>query len=140
MKFVLDNSVTMRWLFGDGSHEDREYSLHVLEHMKNGQAGALVPGLWALEMANLMARGEARSILDEARSSEFLSLLQRMDVTEDSRTFSQAFSHTLHLSRRYSLSAYDAAYLELALRLGLPLATLDRELREAQRHAGIPLF
>ena len=136
MKFFLDNSVTMRWLFGDGSPEDREYFLDVLEHMQNGKAGALVPGLWVLEMANVMTRGEARSILDEARSSEFLSLLQRMDVTEDSRTF----SHTLHLSRRYSLSAYDAAYLELALRLGLPLATLDRELREAQRQAGIPLF
>lgn len=140
MPFVLDNSVTMRWLFGDGSPEDQHYAFHVLDHMKNENAKALVPGLWALEMSNVMARGEARSILSEARSMEFLSLIQRMNISEDPFTFSHAFSQTLHLARRYALSAYDAAYLELSLRLGLPLATLDQDLRKALKKTRIPLF
>lgn len=140
MKFVLDNSISTRWLFGDGSTEDQDYALHILSQMNTGRAEAVVPGIWALEMANVMARGQAKSILSEARCKEFLSLIERMNITEDPLTFANSFSRSLPLARDYSLSAYDASYLELSLRLKIPLATLDQDLRKALRKTHSPLL
>jgi predicted nucleic acid-binding protein len=67
-------------------------------------------------------------------------MVESMDIEVDAATFSHALSHTLQLARRYSLSAYDASYLELALRLGLPLATLDEDLQKAASKAGVKRF
>lgn len=136
MRFVLDNSVTMRWLFGDGSADDRSYADRILELMETQGAQAVVPSLWALEAANVAARAETKGLLTEARSAEFLGLLQEMMIFVDAETAGRAFNDTLQLARRFRLSAYDAAYLELALREGLPLATLDTGLRKALAQTG----
>ncbi|WP_217995111.1 type II toxin-antitoxin system VapC family toxin [Methylogaea oryzae] len=88
----------------------------------------------------MIARAEAKGWLKEARSAEFLGLIQQMAITADSATFAQGLGDTLQLARRYNLSAYDASYLELALREGLPLATLDSGLRDAVQRAGVGLF
>lgn len=138
MSFVLDNSVAMCWLFNDGSPENVAYALEVLDALK--QTSAVVPGIWALEAANVVARAEAKGLLTEARSQAFVTTLMRLNITTDKATASHALSDTLNLARRYRLSAYDAAYLELALREGLPMATLDADLEKAARKAGVKRF
>lgn len=138
MSFVLDTSVTMCWLLKDATPGGIRYASQVLEASKN--AKAFVPGIWCLEVANVVAKVEARNLLTEARTQAFLATLQRMDIAVDPATAQHAFSETLGLARRYKLSAYDAAYLELALREGLPLATLDDALEKAARKAGVKRF
>lgn len=138
MNFVLDNSVTMRWFFGDGKPQELAYAGSVLDALKD--ASALVPATWGLEVANVIARAEAKNLVTEARSEAFLEMLEGIDIEEDKATFSHALSHTLQLARRYKLSAYDASYLELAMRLGLPLATLDEDLQKAAKKAGVKKF
>ena len=78
MRFVLDNSVTMRWLFGDGSAADLPYAGHVLAVLEGEGNAAMVPGIWALEVGNVIVRAEARALVSEARSAEFLGTLQEM--------------------------------------------------------------
>lgn len=138
MSFVLDNSVTMRWFFGDGSEQALEYAVRVLDAMT--AAEAIVPGIWSLEVANVLARAEAKGLVSEARSEAFVGMLGRMDIAADPATSAQALSDTLQLARRYRLSAYDAAYLELALRAALPIATLDDDLLRAAQLAGVVRF
>jgi predicted nucleic acid-binding protein len=138
MRFVLDNSVTMRWLFGDGSPSDQAYAKQVLALIV--EAEVLVPGVWCLEVSNVIARAERKFGLTEARSSEFLRALQQMHIHVDPETSAHAMGSTLQLARRYNLSAYDAAYLELAMREGLPLATIDEGLVKAIKKAGAKRF
>jgi predicted nucleic acid-binding protein len=140
MRFVLDNSVAMRWLFGDGTPAALDYAARVLDAMAQEQAEAIVPSLFGLEAANVMARAEATGTLTEARGTEFLGLIRQMAITADPSTFAHSLGDTLQLARRYRLSAYDAAYLELALREGVPLATLDDGLRTALDQTGGCLF
>jgi predicted nucleic acid-binding protein len=138
MSFVLDNSVTMRWFFGDGNPRELAYAVKVLDAMKRDSA--LVPATWGLEVANVVARAEARAMVTEARSGAFLEMLDGVGIEVDSATFEHALSDTLQLARRYRISAYDASYLELALRRGLPLATLDDDLQKAAKKAGVKKF
>ena len=138
MSFVLDNSVAMCWLLNDGRSADAAYALSVLDALK--QTYAMVPGIWALEAANVVAKAEAKGLVTEARTQVFVATLTRLNITTDKATASLALSDTLNLARRYKLSAYDAAYLELALREGLPLATLDADLEKAAKKAGVKRF
>lgn len=138
MSFVLDNSVVMRWYFGDGSVSDLEYASRVLDSMTS--AAVLVPGVWGLEVANVLARAEAKGLTTEARTETFVGMLNRMDISTDTATSAQALSGILQLARRYNLSSYDASYLELAMREDLPLATLDDDLRRAAQRAGVNQF
>lgn len=138
MSFVLDNSVAMCWLLNDGRPADIAYALNVLDALK--QTSATVPGIWALEAANVVAKAEARGLVAEARTQVFVATLLRLNIATDKATASHALSDTLNLARRYKLSTYDAAYLELALREGLPLATLDADLEKAARKAGVKRF
>lgn len=138
MSFVLDNSVTMRWFFGNGKPQELSYAGKVLDAMK--QNSAFVPMTWSLEVANVIARAEAKSLVTEARSGAFLGMLEDVDIKVDTATSAHALSDTLYLARRYKLSAYDASYLELAIRLGLPLATLDEDLQKAAKKAGVKKF
>lgn len=138
MSFVLDNSVTMRWFFGDGKQQELAYAGKVLEAMK--QDSALVPVTWGLEVANVIAKAEAKTLVTEARSCAFLEMLDGVDIVVDAATFTHALSDTLQLARRYKLSAYDASYLELALRKGMPLATLDEDLHKAVKKVGVKKF
>lgn len=138
MSFVLDNSVTMRWFFGDGKPAELTYAGKVLDAMRD--TIALVPVTWGLEVANVIAKAEARALVTEARSGAFLEMLEGMDIEVDPATFAHALSDILQLARRYKLSAYDASYLELALRSGVALATLDEDLQKAARKTGVKNF
>ncbi|MBV8488295.1 MAG: type II toxin-antitoxin system VapC family toxin [Planctomycetaceae bacterium] len=133
--FVLDCSVTMAWCFDD---EATAYSDSVLESLAGSRA--VVPSLWPLEVTNATFAGERRKRLDEARSQRFLILLQALPIIVDDETSSRAFSNIIHLARAYQLSTYDAAYLDTAIRRGLPLATLDAALKQAAQAVGVPLY
>lgn len=136
MRFVLDNSVAMRWLLRDGSEDRLSYATKVLELLELRAAEALVPGIWALEAANVIVKAQAKALVTEARATAFIGLLNDMRISTDPSTAERALGDTLQLARRFKLSSYDAAYLELALREGLPLATLDADLREAMLQTG----
>lgn len=138
--FVLDASVTMSWLLSDGKPADRDYAKAVLEALKDPAIRATVPVTWGLGVANVIARAEDRGLLSEAQSEAFLEMLGSAPIRSDEATFSKALADTLHLARRHGLSSYDASYLELALRTGSPLATLDSDLAKAARKAGVKRF
>ena len=138
MSFVLDTSVMMRWFFGDGKPSELTYAAKVLDALKTDDA--IVPVTWGLEVANVIARAEAKELVTEARSGAFLDMLDGVNIETDAATFTHALSDTLQLARRYKLSAYDASYLELALRRGIALATLDEDLQKAAKKAGVRKF
>lgn len=138
MNFVLDNSVAMCWLLHDGRPADIAYSVRVLDSLETHQA--IVPGLWALEAANVVAKAESKGLMPEARTQAFVASLGRLNITVDKATALHALGETLNLARRYALSAYNAAYLELALRAALPLATLDADLLKAAKKSGVKRF
>ena len=138
MSFVLDASVALLWLAPDTNPAGVEYASATLKALKESQA--LVPSLWPLEVGNVITKLEARSLVTEADSQRFIVLLGQLNIVTDPATAGRALGDTLNLARRYKLSAYDAAYLELALRTGHPLATLDAGLAKATALAGVAVF
>jgi predicted nucleic acid-binding protein len=132
-RFVLDSSVTMSWCFED---ELDPYAERVLDSLNDREA--LVPEHWKLEVANAMLTGTREGRLDEAQAERFLDRLLKLPITISDSPISveAAFS----VGREYKLVSYDAAYLHLARREGIPLATNDRPLRRAARQARVPLF
>jgi predicted nucleic acid-binding protein len=104
------------------------------------ERGAWVPGLWRLEVANILEMGVRRGRHTAAFRNSTLTDLALLPIQVDAETDRQAWGPTARLSARYRLTSYDAAYLELALRLGLPLASLDSELRLAAQTEGVLLL
>lgn len=133
--FVMDCSITMAWCFSD---EATPAALKIQARLRDEIA--LVPAFWFLEVANVLAMAEKRKRSTPADSAEFLALLMLVNIEIDSEATARAFNHVLPLCRKHGLTSYDAAYLELAHRRGLPLATLDRELRVAARSLEIGLL
>ncbi len=136
--FVLDNSVAMRWLLESEKSSDQKYATIVLESLAD--MDALVPNLWHLEATNVLLGAEKRFEVKMGEVEHFISQLEALPIYVDSMTSSQSFSRTLALARAYNLSSYDAAYLELAVRKGLPIATLDKKLLKAAKKAAVPVY
>jgi predicted nucleic acid-binding protein len=124
--FVLDNSVTMPWCFED---EVTPWTDTILERLE--QTMAIVPMLWLLEVANVLRSAERKGRVTQEKSNHFFLTLLALPINVDSETVNHAWGETMRLARLHKLTPYDASYLELALRLNLPLATLDKELRQA---------
>ncbi len=124
--FVLDCSITVAWLFEDESTPQTD---ELLDRLKD--SGALVPALWRLELGNVLARVERLNRITAAQIADYLDLLDRSPIVADTETESRAFREILTLARNEDLTTYDAAYLELAVRRRLPLATLDKDLIRA---------
>ena len=135
MSVVLDSSITLAWFFED---ERTAAADAVLGHVV--KSGAIVPSLWRLEIANALQMAVRRKRIKAAFRDASLADLRALDVATDPETDRQAWATTLHLAERFRLALYDAAYLELAQRLGLPLATLDQELRAAGGALGVKLL
>lgn len=135
VEFVLDNSVTMTWCFPDESNNYAEDVLKSLPH-----SVASVPSLWPLEVANILLVGERRRRINQADSTAFVRLLQGLPIQIDSSTCDQAMTSSLDLARAHGLSVYDATYLELSLRRGIPIATLDHKLRTTATSLGVHLY
>ena len=130
--FVLDCSVAVAWLFDDEATPESDA---LLDRLKDD--GAFVPALWRLELGNVLARAERRKRISAAQIVAFLALLDRLPIATDPETESRAFREILALARAERLSTYDAAYLELAMRRGLLLATRDSALVHAARRVGV---
>ncbi len=124
--FVLDASVALAWCFDD---ESTPAAWALLERLRT--APGHVPTLWALEVGNILLGAEKRRRITAARSAEFLGILGELDIRADTDAAGRAFRDVLPLARAQGLTTYDASYLELALRLGLPLATKDKALLRA---------
>nr|WP_275072601.1 type II toxin-antitoxin system VapC family toxin [Petrachloros mirabilis] len=131
----MDCSVSMSWCFGDEANEYADSVLNSLQTMN-----ALVPSLWAIEATNVLLVAERRNRITPAQSIRAITLLQALPIFTDANSPQQLMSATLDLARSHKLSAYDAAYLELALREGLDLATLDKRLTQAAQECGVELF
>jgi predicted nucleic acid-binding protein len=132
---VVDASVALAWCFPD---ESTDQSDRVLEELRKRKG--IVPTIWSLEVANAILAGERRKRVVEADVSRFLGLLSQLSFRVDVLPAQQSFGNVLPLARAYGLSGYDACYLELAMREGCPLATLDGKLRSAAKASGVAVF
>jgi predicted nucleic acid-binding protein len=135
VSLVLDSSVTLAWIYSD---ELTESVRQVFEQVIVSRAW--VPTLWRLEVANSLHVAVRRQRIGASFRDASLADLAVLNIVSDPDTDSFAWSTTLNLADRYQLTLYDAAYLELAQRLALPLATLDRDLRAAAASLGIKLL
>ncbi|MFM6127779.1 MAG: type II toxin-antitoxin system VapC family toxin [Sphaerospermopsis kisseleviana] len=133
--YVLDVSLSCAWGFADEASEE---AWAVLERLEAGRAH--VPALWLWETANVLVQAERRGRITPAAIRSFLGLLEALPISIDPPSIGTAWHDCLALARSHRLTAYDAAYLELALRRGLPLATRDKALQEAARREGVLLL
>lgn len=138
IEFVLDNSVSMRWLLESNKKSDQGYTEKVLKSMLNAEA--YVPNLWHLEATNVLLSAKKRSEINAGEIEKFISQLENLPIHTDQQTSKQAFNRILGLADTYNISSYDAAYLELAIREGLPIATLDKALKKAAKKADIEIY
>ncbi|MBW2030661.1 MAG: type II toxin-antitoxin system VapC family toxin [Deltaproteobacteria bacterium] len=133
--FVVDASVTLGWAFED---ETSPYTEAVLEALTEGSAFA--PAIWPLEVSNALVVAERRGRLTKADTIRFLALLRQLPIEVEGDVADRIFSEVLNLAREHGLSSYDASYLDLAMRLGLPLATQDEALQQAATRCGVEIF
>lgn len=134
-RFVLDCSVTMAWCFED---EAEAYADAVLDRL--GTDTALVPAIWPLEVANVLLVAERKRRVTEARSAQFLELLASLPIAVAEAPGLAWPPVVMPIGRTHGLSAYDAAYLDLAMREAVPLATLDEPLRKAAQKKGVAVL
>ncbi|MFW6082205.1 MAG: type II toxin-antitoxin system VapC family toxin [Desulfosalsimonas sp.] len=133
--FVIDNSVVMAWCFGD---EANDYADSVLEQLTENTA--LVPAVWPLEVVNVLLVAERKKRLRFADSGRFLALLSALPIVVDHQGRKTIMKELLSLGRSSKLSAYDAAYLDLAMRNNCPVATLDKKLLEAAKKLDVAVL
>ncbi len=135
MSFVLDNSVAVAWCFAE---EQTPAVMVLLDRVT--ETGALAPLLWPLEALNALLMAERRGRLDQAKRERLAGFLRDLPVALDPEAAAEAWTTTARMAERHRLSMYDAAYLELAARRNLPLATRDRPLRAAASAIGLDLL
>ena len=133
--FVLDASVSAAWLLND---ESSAYADRLLKRLAAG-VEAVVPAIWRYEMANVLWVGVRRERLAAADAEQLSQWLAALPISVDPGSVEAVPVGVANVAASYDLSIYDAAYLELALRKGLPLATLDQRLASALKKAGVPL-
>jgi predicted nucleic acid-binding protein len=131
---VLDCSVTMSWLFRE---EFTPFAERILDEVTASRA--VVPSLWPLEVGSVLLQAERRGRVSEADGSRFLALLGGLQIDVDALRGLDLLHDVVPLARATGLTAYDASYLELAARFGVPLATLDRRLASAASRVGVAL-
>ena len=135
MSFVLDNSVALAWCFED---EQTPAIMALLDRVV--ATGAMAPLLWPLEALNGLLVAERRRRLEPAKRAELAGLLHALPIKLDDETADKSWEDTLRLAERFTLSVYDATYLELAQRRRLPLASMDRALRSAAAALGVEVL
>ena len=126
----------MRWCFENTS---TPYSEEVLEHLLLGHQ-AQVPVLWLYEVVAVLAKAQRTDSITAEKAHGFVEDIRSLDIAIDEESFGHIFGDVHRLAVDYRLSGYDAAYLELAIRKDLPLATLDEDLEKAARAAGVELL
>ena len=133
MPFVLDASVALAWCFEDEATAETDA---VLEQL--AEDSAVAPSLWELEVINVLLLTERRGRITESQTARFVALLTQLPILIDSADADMA--SVLAAGRHHGLTAYGAAYLVLAEREGIPLATIDGKLRVAAQAAGVPVL
>ena len=134
-RFVLDASMTVAWHFND----EETVETNAVEQ-RTIDAVVVVPKHWHAEVANALLMGERRDRATSAETARFITRLELLDITVDVLDGDEVMTRILPLARAHRLTVYDAFYLELAERHGLPLATLDDPLRKAAARVGIALL
>ena len=132
MSLVIDSSITLAWFFEDERTERADVVMRQV-----AKTGAVVPSLWRLEIANALQSALRRKRINAAFRDASIADLRSFPIAVDSETDRHAWGTSLTLGERCQLTLYDAAYLELAQRLRLPLASLDQDLRAASRAIGV---
>jgi predicted nucleic acid-binding protein len=135
MSFVIDNSVALAWCFED---EQTPGIMALLDRVT--EAGAVAPQLWPVEALNGLLTAERRGRIDGDMRQRLAGFLDELPISIDDETASRTWTTTAHLAQAHRLTAYDATYLELALRLGLPLATSDAALIAAAQAVGVAVL
>jgi predicted nucleic acid-binding protein len=133
--FVLDASIALAWCF---ETETDRFTDAVLDSLAD--CTAIVPTVWPLEIGNALVVAERRRLLDQASSMRFLNLLHQLPITIDQESPERMFGEILLLAREQQLSTYDASYLDLAMRSGLPLASRDNALIQAADRCGVKQY
>ncbi|MGD9504876.1 MAG: type II toxin-antitoxin system VapC family toxin [Syntrophobacteraceae bacterium] len=134
-RFVIDNSIVMAWCFED---ENNGYAEAVLESLEVGSAFA--PAIWPLEVGNVLLVAERKKRLSHASAVRFLDLLSGLPISVEQEPPDRMLREILSLAREHELSTYDASYLDLAIRLDLPISTQDASLLNAARKCGAPIY
>lgn len=135
MDFVIDNSIVMSWAFDD---ECSEYGEAVLDSLRSSRA--YVPQIWPLEVANVLVSAERRQRLTPKDSAQFVSLLKSLPIEVIHDHSKSEIRGLLETARKVGLSSYDASYLELCSSRGVPLATLDQDLKKAAMNVGVGIW
>jgi len=133
--FVVDNSVVMAWCFQDEASQYADAILGSLEVSR-----AIVPSIWPLEVENVLLVAELRNRLSEADSARFIALLTELPITIEQESPERMMREILALAREHQISSYDASYLDLAMRKGVPIATLDNGLIKASERSQVPIM
>ena len=129
---VIDASIALSWCFEDEATPETD---RLFEQVRDD--GAIVPGLWHLELANVLLQAEKRKRISAEDVATRLRLISVLPIATDRETSARAWQDTLSIARVEGLTAYDAAYLELAIRLGIPLLSKDDDLIRAAKRRGI---
>lgn len=132
--FVLDCSITMAWCFED---ESTTFTESILDHFNNLRA--VVPTIWPLEVANVLLLSMRKKRLTEVQAAHFIDALNTLPIVVDPSTSAKAMHSIFVIANAYQLTIYDAAYLELAIREGIPLLTMDADLANAAKKCHIPV-
>ena len=125
-EFVLDCSVTMAWCFADEATRKTEELLDSLARDRR----ARIPSIWLFEVTNVLLVGERRDRINQRDATQFLTRLWALPITIDQEMTPSIAQSIINLGRVHQICAYDSAYLELALRNGMPFATLDNRLKK----------
>ena len=135
VRFVIDNSVVTAWCFED---ERNVYAESVLDRLDGGEA--FVPAIWPLEVGNVLLVAERKKRLNQASVARFLELLNTLPIIVEQETPERMLKEIFSLGRVQGLSTYDASYLDLAMRLDLPISTQDLSLMRAAKRCSVPVF
>lgn len=138
MSIVLDASMALAWIFERQNPEEAERAVRVMKAMAESET--IVPSLWHLEISNALLVGERRKVVTEAQMIDYLAHLDRLPISNSDTSADMRRDQVIALAREHGLTAYDATYLDLALRTGSVLATFDNKLANAMRHAGGLVF
>ena len=133
--FVIDNSVVMCWCFKD---EVSQYADAVLDRLQ--ESTAFVPSIWPLEVVNVLLVAEGKKRLGQADSVRFITLLSQLPIIVEYERTGRIMNDLLTLARANKLSSYDASYLDLSMRKGLPIATIDTRLIAAAKKTNVPII
>lgn len=135
MGFILDASIALSWCFID---ESTPQTMALLERLE--KETAKVPVIWPLEISNILLSAQRRKRISYADMIQYLEMFNIINIQIDLETVERSFHEITSLAYSEHLTAYDAAYLELAIRTGLPLATKDQQLQKASRQLGVQLL